>query len=157
MSLINNNRDGFSRDTKHFEDMYNMTYDEFIANHKDIEIALHDKIVIVIEPHNDTECPVNIISAFIPEEIKHNYKATLIYAGHISFIKLEYKNGRILYLYKDDECYPQLLSERFKENTLSFEGYEEIDVMSQIERFIQSTFRYNYTINKDNVIILEGK
>lgn len=157
MSLINNNRDGFSRDKQYFEDMYEMTYDEFITNYKDIEIELNDKVVIVVEPHNDTECPINIISAFIPEEIKHNYKATLIYAGHISFIKLEYNNGRIIYLYKDDECYPQTLSETFKEETLNFEGYEEVDVMNQIERLVQSTVRYGYVINMDNVIILEGE
>jgi len=153
----------FKDDKEHFEELYEVTYEEFIEKYGDDKeiIDLTDKVIVSLRADSDRNLPMDLLTVFIPEEEKHNYKATLIYAGHIAFIKLEYKDGKIVYLYKDDECSPMTF-----EYFLSIEddatycceqnGFKVSDTELQIEKFIQSVYDFNFILDIDNVIVLEG-
>jgi len=163
MALFQINRDDFSQDLDHFIKLYDMDYLEFIDKYGSdkIEIELSDKIVVSAFADNE-KLPMNILTIFIPEEDRHKYKSSLIYVGHIAFIKLQYDNGNTLFIYKDDECYPQTFKEIYDEDEtdLSYccedNGFKKEDIIYQFEKLIQSTFDYNYKIDMDKVIMLIG-
>lgn len=164
MALFNIKND-FNRDMKFFEQMYDMTCQEFIDYYGDDNevINLTDKVVVSIDSFEpDGNTPIDLLAILIPEEERYHYKATLIYAGHIAFIKLERKNGTIEYLYKDDECCPQTYAdiEGYADSHLTYDinerGFELEDMVTQIQRYIQSRFDLRYKLDKDSLIILEG-
>ena len=158
-----------SNDLKHFADLYKMTCEEFINKYTDKYkedngvINLTGKIIVSLRADSDKNLPFDLLSVFIPEEEKKYYKASLIYAGHISFIKLEYiyEDGKVSYLYKDDEC-PPMNWEEFMEYEgdvvycCKEKGFSVDDIKSQIEMFISSMHDYNYRFNEKDIIILEG-
>jgi len=163
MALLQFDNWDFKDDLEHFETLYNMEYEEFINTHKqnNITIDLTNKIVVSIRACSDKNLPIDILTIFIPEEIKNKYKSTLIYAGHIAFIKFEYNNGLIKYSYKDDECYPVDMDELLNSGDdvvycCEEKGFKNSDIELQIEKFIQATFDYNYKFDKNNIIILQG-
>lgn len=140
-----------------------MTYEEFINYHSDnIVIDLTDKVVVSIESiWNDSKFPANILAILIPEEEKYKYKATLIYSGHIAFIKIEYEDGKVKYFYKDDECMPQTYKELEQyESDIFYQceenGFKKEDILEQIELIIRSKYDFRYKLSKDSLIMLEG-
>lgn len=163
--MLYNIKNDFNNDKIYFESQYEMTYEEFINYYGDDNevIDLTGKVVISLtsfEPYGNT--PVDLLGIFIPEGEKLGYKATLIYASHIAFIKTEHKNGLVQYRYKDDECCPQTYKdiEEYEDCPLTYDingrGFKLEDMVTQIERYIQSRFDLNYKLNKDDLIILEG-
>ncbi|HEY5562730.1 MAG TPA: hypothetical protein VIK72_13420 [Clostridiaceae bacterium] len=153
----------FKNDKDHFKQLYNMTYEEFIDTYSDDSevIDLTGKIVVSLRADSENNLPMDLLTVFIPEEQRHNYKANLIYSGHIAFLKLEYKGGKVIYLYKDDECDPVDMNEFFDyENDVVFcceeKGFETKDIELQIEKFIQGVYDYNFILDRYNVIVLVG-
>lgn len=163
MALLKINRNDFSQDLEHFKKLYNMNYEEFIDKYRDdkIEIELSDKIVVSMEADNK-KLPMTILNIFISEEERCKYKSSLIYVGHIAFIRLQYNDGSVVFLYKDDECYPQTFKEVCEDDESDLiyccedNGFKKEDIICQFEKVIQSTFDYNYKVDMDKVIVLIG-
>ena len=163
MALIRLEEWDFKDDLEHFETLYDMDYEKFINTYKRdiIIIDLTDKIVVSLRADSNKNLPLDLLTVFIPEEFKYNYKATLIYSGHIAFIKLVYNNGLIKYFYKDDECQPIDMDELLNSGDdvvycCEEKGFKSSDIELQIEKFIQATFDYNYKFDKNNIIVLQG-
>ena len=140
---------------------HNMTCEEFINYHKDnIVIDLEDKIIVALASCDDESAPVETLAIFIPEGEKHDYKATLIYAGYIAFVKLEYKDGKVKYLIKDDECCPCDFDECIESGDILYcaeeNGYTREDILDFIEKTIQVNYNYKFKIDKEKLIVLEG-
>lgn len=149
------------------KESYDMTCEEFISYYSrdNIVIDLTGKIVVAVESiwnyWKDIKHPIKVLALLIPEEEKHHYKATLIYSGHIAFIKLEYSNGEVKYLIKDDECTPQSFDEMVEWNSsIIYEceenGFKKEDILTYIEMLIRVKYDYNFKLNKDDLILLEG-
>lgn len=154
-------------DVEHFQKSYDCTYEEFIKEYgKDkIIIDLKDKIVVSLCTfHNyfdkSKKLPIELLTVLIPEEDKYKYTAELIYVGHIAFIKISYESGKVKYLFKDDECYPQNFDDALESGDLLFcaeeQGFTKEDILGQIEKFIQVNHDYNFKLDKDKLVILEG-
>jgi hypothetical protein len=163
VALLRISQVDFKSDTVHFEKQYEMNYEQFIEkyNGDNIIIDISDKIIISLRADSDYNLPMDLLTILIPEEDKYKYKATLIYSGHIAFIKLEYKDGKIVYFYKDDECHPGTWDEWMSwDGDVKFcceeKGFTVRDMEIQVEKIIQSTFDYNYKFDKDKIIVLEG-
>ena len=149
-----------------FVELYDETAEEFIAKYEEdiISIDLTGKVLVAVESAwawgNDF--PVEIKAILVPEEQRYGYKATLIYAGHIAFVKLEYKDGReTRYLIKDDECEPSTLAELIHyESSIVYQcekqNYTIEDMLEQIEMIIRSKYNFKYKLKRDNIIFLEG-
>lgn len=165
MALLKFKND-FSDDMEHFKDLYECTPEQFISGYSDnIEIDLTGKVVVAVEAPcllwGKATLPINILAIFIPEEEKYSYKATLIYSGHIAFLQIKRTDGKIQYFYKDDECYPQTYTDFERcESECFYEckenGFEDKDILKQIEMQIQVSHDFKFKAKPENLIILEG-
>jgi hypothetical protein len=165
MALLRIARWDFKEDKAHFESLYHKTYEEFINLYSDdnIIIDLTGKIVVSLEAAHcylNENLPVQLLTIFIPEEVKKKYKASLIYAGHIAFIKAEFNDGSNLYYYKDDECYPVDITRISELGDLLYcceeNGFTAEDVELQIEKCVQGIFDYRFKLDRNNLILLQG-
>lgn len=141
-------------------EIYDKTCEEFINYYSDrIEIDLTDKVVVAVSYSDNELTPIEVLSVLIPEQEKHGYKATLIYSGHIAFVKLEYNDGRIKYLIKDDECPPQSFDDCIENGDILYcaeeNGYTRNDILKYIENFIR-VHNFKFNIDKEKLIMLEG-
>lgn len=146
-----------------FKDSYGMTFQEFIDEYGAEEILdLTDKVVVSIESSwNNKNFPACIHNIFIEEGKKKKYKASLIYSGHIAFIKCDFEDGSVRWLYKDDECPPHTLKESIEWDDsfiyhCNINGFEPKDILTHIERLIQTNLHFNYKLEEDSVILLHG-
>lgn len=166
MALLNFKND-LQNDKEHFESLYKMTYEEFIGEYAEDNqvIDLTGKVVVCIESAweypEPARLPADILAILIPEGEKYKYKASLIYSGHIAFIKIEYEDGRIKYFYKDDECCPQTYAEFCEYDASVFyqceeNGFQKDDVLKQMEMTIKVSHDFGYELDADNLIILQG-
>ena len=170
MALIQTHKGELSGDLEHFKQLYEIGYEEFIGEYEDdnIIIDLEDKIVVSLTTHClEGKTPLEVLAVFIPEDERLKYKSILIYSGHIAFVKCEFENGKVIYKYKDDECYPQTLEEVLgmdnhrEESTLMYSvrdyGFTKEDVITHIERYIQVNYDFNYKIEDiSKVVVLQG-
>jgi hypothetical protein len=142
---------------------YKKTCEEFIQSNSDdnVVIDLTGKVVVALEALDSKRLPIDIYAILIPEEERYNYKATLIYSAHIAFIKLEYKDGRVKYLIKDDECYPKTFQETIEESgdllyIAEDNGFTADNIFDVIRMKIKVEYDYNFELKKEDLIILEG-
>ena len=167
----------FEHDMQDDEEDFKDSYDEgevaggfenFIKAYGDdiITIDMTGKVLISVDSMDgyfgkDKNLPINIMTLFYDEGTKHKYKPSLIYAGHIAFLKIAYEDGRVSYFYKDDECYPQTLH-KFLEDSCSTvyhateRKFTQDDIKSQIEMLMNSRVDFRYKIDPEEVIVLEG-
>ncbi len=154
----------FDNDLEYFKKQYEMDYEEFINAYKrdNVVINLTGKIVVAIESqdHFNKRKPCEILGIFVPEEERLGYKATLIYAGHIAFIKCEFKSGKIVYYYKDDECCPQNFEECINSGDILYSaeetGFTRNDILQQIQMWLRLSYDFNYEVKEEDLVMLAG-
>lgn len=164
---LNNNRE------KHFIDLYEKTPDKFMEEYgSDYSVEdLRNKYVISVESRvrkprviEDGKYCVNILDIYTPRE---GQKATLNYCGHIAFVDVtNEKDERIVLLYKDDECYPQLFNEWYDyfiehENEEWSNGMiptkeQILDIVKVMIKGYCQDPNLEIDINENNVIVLQG-
>lgn len=160
MSIYGKN---FKNNLEDFKKWYNVECEEFIKQYESSRTDLSNKIVVAVEAIDPLieyiNLPMTILGMFVDEGDSREYKAELIYAGHITFIKGTFKNGTIEYHYKDDECSPQTLSEFYDAEETIQTYWTKNNVYKQIEYYIYSAhdFTYNNRLDfKDRIIMLKG-
>ena len=161
-----NGGSSFKDDENLFIELYDMSIEEFIKKCEiDVHIDLKNKIVVTIDGFfiKKQKLPMYILDLFIDEGKRLNYSSELFYCGQIAFLKIIWKNGKIKYFYKDDECFPYTLKEYNHEqpHDTHYCWVEECngcadDISKQIEYMVKGLYDFNFTINEDDVIILEG-
>lgn len=161
MLITHNDWDLRETTDEEMKERYNKTCEEFINYYSDnIVIDLTDKIVVALASCDDKTLPIETLAILIPQEEEYKYKATLIYAGHIAFIKLVYENGTINYLIKDDECCPCDFDECIESGDILYcakeNNFTREDILGFIEKVIQVNYDYRFKIDKDKLIMLEG-
>jgi hypothetical protein len=155
----------FSGDMKHFESLYECTAEEFINKYRDqTVIDLTGKVVVSVADWciEKSNVPLDILGIFVDEGERLGYKSSLIYSGHISFIKVEFNDDTIKYFYKDDECPPMTMEEFYTEECsvmyswCTEKGKPKEDILTHIENAIRFYHDVNYKLDPNNLYIVEG-
>lgn len=164
MALLNYRND-FSDDEDFFKEKYDMGFEEFIKEYGEYKIIidLKDKIVVSVESiecDEEKRFPVDVLALLVPEGEKYGYKASLIYTEPFSFIKIEYLDGHKRIFYKGGECIPQDVEDFLDCSDIFFDaedyGFKKEDVFNYIELKLKADYDFNFKLDKDKLVILEG-
>lgn len=149
-----------------FRRQHNRNFREAIGiarEYKDlVEIDLTGKILVVPECYVPTghKTPINISQIYIPEECNKNAK--LYYDGCTAFLLYENQSGTETWFYKDDECYPCEGIEEYVENNGDVDycceenQFKVSDIGKQIEAVIKGHYDFNYILDEENLVFIQG-
>lgn len=169
----------FNNDLDFFIKIYNdddfeitgyQDYIDYYDKEDVITIDLTNKCIVsatnfCCDTKNELKFPYIPLTIFSDDGDKYGYKATLIYAGHIAFLKLDYTNGKTLWFYKDDECYPTTIQECIEDTDVAHfwdcarhNGFTDEEIIGYTEALYKTNIDYNFKLPTDlnNVIILQG-
>lgn len=162
MALITIGFDDFNEKEEHFEHKYGCSYMEYIVKYGiDELIDLNDKVLVTLSPEEEgANRPANIHQVFIHDNKFGAYKSTLVYAGGVVFLIIDYKRGNKRILYKDDKCCPCDFRNCIESGDIlyiaEYNGYTAQDIFDQIEKCIQINHSYNFQLREKQLILLEG-
>lgn len=152
-----------NRNLKHFLCLYDKNPREFMKEYtKECSYDLKNKVVVCIEitGYENDKYPLQVIGIYYPNI---NHIAELSYHGHISFITIKNKDGKIIEtLYKDDECYPQSFNEWYEYSSEchcfnEYNNFNKDTVLELINTVIKGyTQDLDIEYKEEDIIILEG-
>ena len=162
MALITIGFDDFNENEKHFKDKYGHSYMEYILKYGITESTdLEDKVLVTLSVADEGgDKPVNIHQIFVHDSKFGAERSTLIYAGGIVFLIINYKKGGKRILYKDDKSYPCGFRDCIESGDIlyyaEYNGYTAKDILEKIEKCLQVHYLYHYELDEKELILLEG-